>query len=113
MSAIEAADEYPYQVLFIRVSSRHLSLASPVFKRILQTKFVEGQRLSSQGHTELSLLEENPPILLVLLNLIHGHTREVPRKVELWILTKLAILVDKYELLEATRIVVDYWFQSL
>lgn len=52
-------------------------------------------------------------MLLVLLNLIHGHRREVPRKVELWMFTELAILVDKYELFGTTGMAVDYWSQSL
>ena len=52
-------------------------------------------------------------MILVLLNLIYGHTREVPRKVELWMFAELTILVDKYKLLETTGMVADYWFRSL
>lgn len=80
---------------------------------MLQGSFKEGQQLSSQGHTELPLPDDNPAALLILMNLIHGHTRKVPRTVDLGMLTELAVLVDKYELLEATEMVVDHWFQGL
>ncbi len=113
MLAVEADEEDPAQVFHVRVSSKHLILASSVFKRILQVGFKEGQQLSSQGHTELPLPDDNPAALLVLLNLIHGQTRKVPRTVDLGMLTELAILVDKYELLETTEMVMDHWFHGL
>lgn len=113
MLAVKADEEDPYQGFHVRVSSKHLILASPVFKRMLQVSFKEGQQLSSQGHTELPLPDDNPAALLVLLNLIHGQTRKVPRAVDLWMLTELAILVDKYELLETTEIVMEHWFQGV
>ncbi|KAL8907443.1 MAG: hypothetical protein Q9207_001413 [Kuettlingeria erythrocarpa] len=77
MSAVEADEEQdPSQIFHVRVSPKHLILASPVFKRMLQISFKEGQQLSSQGHTELPLPDDNPAALLVLLNLIHGNTRK-------------------------------------
>lgn len=108
-----ADEEDAYQMFHIRVSSKHLILASRVFKRLLQGSFKEGQQLSSQDHIVLPLPEDNPAALLVLLNLIHGQTRKVPRTVDLWMLTELAILVDKYELLEATEMTMEHWFRGL
>ena len=43
-------------------------------------------------------LNDDPDVLTVLLYLVHGQFRKVPREVDLGTLTNLAILVDKYEL---------------
>ena len=112
-SAATADEETLCQEVRIRVSSKHLTLASPIFKTMLQPKFKEGLQLHSHGHAELPLPDDNPAALLILLNLIHSQLRKVPRKIDLWMLTELAVLVDKYELLETTEMVLDYWLQHL
>ncbi len=106
--AVKPDEEYPCEMFHVRVSSKHLILASPVFKRILQPSFKEGQEVSSQGYIELPLPDDDPAPLLILLHLIHGRIRKVPRTVDLGMLTNLAILVDKYELLETTEMIKDY-----
>ena len=97
----------------MRVSSKHLTLASPIFKAMLQPKFKEGLQLHSHGYAELPLPDDNSAALLILLNLIHGQFRKVPRKIDLWMLAELAVLVDKYELLETTEMLLDYWLPHL
>ena len=67
----------------------------------------------SKGHAEQSLPGDNPAALLIILHLIHGQIRKVPRRVDLWMLTELAILVDKYELLESVEMALDHWLQNL
>ena len=111
--AVTSDEEDLYQAVRIRVSSKHLTLASPVFRTMFKAKHKEGLNLYSQGHAELRLPDDNPAALLVILHLIHGQTRKVPRKVDLWMLTELAILVDKYELLESVEMVLDHWLQNL
>lgn len=110
---IEADNTTSDPVLHIRVSSRHLTLASRVFKALLQTRFKEGKQLSSDGRTELLFPDDNGPAFLVLLNIMHGKFRSVPRKVTISMLTELAILVDKYELLETTDMLMKDWFRGL
>lgn len=97
----------------IRVSSKHLTLASPVFRTMFKVIYKEGLNLHSQGHAELPLPDDNPAAFLIILHLIHGQIRKVPRKIDLWMLTELAILVDKYELLETVEMWLDYWLQDL
>ena len=97
----------------IRVSSKHLTLASPVFRAMLKVKYKEGLDLCSQGHVELPLPDDNPAAFLIILRLIHGQIRKVPRKIDFWMLTELAILVDKYELSETVEMLLDFWLQDL
>ena len=59
------------------------------------------------------LPEDNPAAFLIILYLIHGQLRQVPRKINLRMLTELAILVDKYEFSETVEMLLDYWLQDL
>ena len=47
------------------------------------------------------------------MNIIHGHTRKVPRSVSLEILAKFAVLVDYYECFEAVEVFTDMWINEL
>jgi hypothetical protein len=61
----------------IKVSSKHLILASPYFRSMLQSNFKEGMNLRTTRATEIWLISGHPVALLILLNIIHGHTRRV------------------------------------
>ena len=97
----------------MRVSSKHLSLASPVFKAMFSTSFREGASLKSAGSVEISLPEDDVLALSILLRLIHGQATDVPRQVDLILLTKIAVLVDKYQLHKVTVIASDIWITNL
>lgn len=113
MSRVSVGSDDGDQEVRIRVSSKHLTLASRVFKSMLQPGFLEGDQLRSQNLAKLLLPGDNPAAMLVLSNLIHGKNRQVPLKVKFSMMTELAILVDKYELLEITEIFLDSWFRNL
>ena len=98
----------------MRVSSSHLRLASPYFKRMFRSGWPEGDALRVEGRVEIRLRNgEDPDALLIILNIIHGHTRKVPRVVDLTMLTKIAVLVDFYECYEAVEIFSNMWIDSL
>ncbi|KAI9768640.1 MAG: hypothetical protein M1839_004000 [Geoglossum umbratile] len=96
-----------------RVSSRHMILASPVFKVMLRQEFKEAIVLRSTGKLEVTLEDDCPAAFLILLNIIHGHVRLVPREIDLDMLTRVAIIVDKYDCLEVVEIFSDMWFSKL
>ncbi|KAF7507992.1 hypothetical protein GJ744_009889 [Endocarpon pusillum] len=97
----------------MRVSSSHLALASSIFKRLLKGGFAESLSLNSTGTAEVRLPEDNPQALQILLNIIHGHVKKVPRAMGIGMLTHIAILIDKYCLHEVTEIFTDMWFKKL
>ncbi|KUJ15798.1 uncharacterized protein LY89DRAFT_670340 [Mollisia scopiformis] len=100
------------QPVHMRVSSRHLMLASPVFAVMLDRyKFKEGTTLHAEGSVDIELPDDDPDAWEVLLNVIHGRTRKVPRKVGLLLLTQIAILVNKYEMLDVVEIFSDTWIR--
>ncbi|EEP76428.1 predicted protein [Uncinocarpus reesii 1704] len=99
--------------VIIHASSRHMILASPVFRAMLQRKFSESNTLQLTGRVEIRLPDDDPDALLILLNIIHGHVRKVPLSVDLITLIQLAILVDKYDIHEAVELFSNFWFDNL
>lgn len=97
----------------MRVSSSHLSLASPHFKRQLRGDWRESHILRSDGCVSLSLEDWDPDALLILMNVIHSQTRRIPRSISLEMLTKLAILLDYYEYIEVTELISEVWLNNL
>ena len=95
------------------VSSKHLILASSVFGAMLQDRFNEGQTLRSAGYLELPLPDDDPVAFTILLDVIHGHTRKVPRKINFELLIQISILVDKYQLQEVVEVFSDGWVEDL
>ncbi|KAI9641996.1 hypothetical protein NHQ30_009866 [Ciborinia camelliae] len=96
------------------VSSKHMSLASPVFKAMLQrSNFKEGRELASVGKVKISLPDDDPDAFAILMCVIHGRTRSVPREVDLDMLSRICTLVDKYQLHEVVEIMSDRWISLL
>ncbi|KUJ15817.1 uncharacterized protein LY89DRAFT_96981 [Mollisia scopiformis] len=99
----------------MRVNHKMVMQASPVFKTMLKHTFLEGNTLYNTGRVEVPLPEDDPIPFGVLMDIIHGRDRwsRVPRQVDLAFLTRLSILVDKYELLQAVSPFVREWFENL
>jgi hypothetical protein len=61
----------PEKEIRMLVSSRHLMLASPVFKAMLQhSNFKEGQELHVNGKVEIPLPDDDPEAFKILLDII-------------------------------------------
>lgn len=81
------------------VSPRHLTLASPWFRRMLTREgFTESLKDPSNGRYHIQADDWDEEALLILLNIFHVRTRRVPATVSLEMLAKIAVLVDSYEL---------------
>ncbi|KFY53145.1 hypothetical protein V496_07855 [Pseudogymnoascus sp. VKM F-4515 (FW-2607)] len=99
--------------VYLRVSSKHLILASAMFRNMLSSdKFSEGQDLRSKGNLIIRL-PDDAEVLITLMYIVHGITRRVPRKITLDTLTKLATLINYYQLHEAVEIFSDMWLADL
>jgi hypothetical protein len=106
--------EEPDVDVHIRVSSNHMMLASPVFKAMLQHgNFKEGRELGTNGSVNVPLPDDNPEAFLVLLHVIHGRNRLVPRQVSMELMTRISNLVDKYQMVEAVEAFSCSWIEDL
>ncbi|KAF4437208.1 hypothetical protein FACUT_5862 [Fusarium acutatum] len=94
------------------VSAKHLCLASPVFRKIIQGKFKESEP-NDQGLLEIRTSEWNAEALLIILDIIHGHNTSVPQRPSLEVIKQIGLIIDYYDCLEAVRIVFVYWHASI
>ena len=97
----------------VQCSSAHLILASSVFEAMLSQSFKENLVLRSVGTVDLPLPDDDPIALLMLLKIIHGQTKDVPLEVDMCMLTRLAIVVDKYQLHVVVGILSRIWIDRL
>ncbi|CAN9267634.1 unnamed protein product [Alternaria alternata] len=96
------------------VSSRHLMLASPVFKRALNRDgFTESVRNEIDGFFHVQASDWDPEAFLIVLQILHGRNKQVPRKVSLDMLAKIAILEDYYTFGESLDVFTEMWVQEL
>ncbi|KAI1015507.1 hypothetical protein LB504_011061 [Fusarium proliferatum] len=98
--------------LCYRVSSAHLMLASPVFRAMLDGPFKESSH-NKDGRFEVKTSECSAEALLILLDIMHGHHRDVPKTIEFSLLTEMAILVDYYECHEIVEMFAENWMASV
>lgn len=97
----------------LRVSSRHLILASPYFKAALNGPWKEAASISANCPHSIHADDWDPEAFLILMHIIHGRNRQVPRRVSLELLAKIAVLVDYYECHETVELFTELWLQEL
>lgn len=99
--------------LRIKVSSRHLALASRVFQNKLQFGAGKGVR-QSDGRVHLKLAEEfDPKAVSIVMNIIHSRGSKVPKTVDLETLAQTALVVDRFQLYDAVEVYAERWISNL
>lgn len=96
------------------VSSRHLVLASPMFEKALNSGgFKESIRNKSDGLYHISTQDWDAEAFLIVMQIVHGRNKQVPRKITLELLAKIAVIEDYYVFGEALEMFKDLWFQNI
>ncbi|WQF77009.1 Putative SKP1/BTB/POZ domain superfamily protein [Colletotrichum destructivum] len=95
------------------VSSRHLSLASDYFKTQLSSRWRKATTIRLDGRCQFDASDWDVDALLLLLRIIHGRTKEIPRRVDLETLAKVAVLIDYYKCHDAIAFFSDMWVEAL
>ncbi|KAF7169069.1 hypothetical protein CNMCM5623_001901 [Aspergillus felis] len=95
------------------VSSKHLKLACPVYRRMFSEPWREARILAAGKRFEIQSEFEDIEAMLILMNIIHGRGSKVPREVTLDKLVEIAVLVDYYECHEAVDVMAEIWMDKL
>jgi hypothetical protein len=82
------------------VSSKVLSVASPVFKKLFGPHFAEGCQVSSTSPGSISLFEDDAVAMLTLCHVLHHQAYKVTTKPSFTFLEKVAVAADKYDCLQ-------------
>ncbi|KAL2823280.1 hypothetical protein BDW59DRAFT_148926 [Aspergillus cavernicola] len=80
---------------------------------MLGGSFREASTLRSDGHLRLSEAKWEAIPFLLILRILHGQTRAIPRKISLKTLAQVAILLDYYECYEAVEVFTHMWIRAL
>jgi hypothetical protein len=72
------AESPPSEEIRVRVSSTHLSSVSAYFKAMFNSHFVEGNSLHQDGFVEVTLLDDYPPDVLLLLKIAYSVAGDTP-----------------------------------
>ncbi|EGR45491.1 uncharacterized protein TRIREDRAFT_111124 [Trichoderma reesei QM6a] len=95
------------------VSSRVLSLASPVFSKMFGPNFKEGQEIRRGDCPRISLEEDDPEAMGLILSILHYKCAQVPLAMEPKELATLAMHADKYYCNEALRPWASQWCSNM
>lgn len=110
-STSDPAAQSTLEVL-MQVSSKHLMLASPVFRAMFGPHLLEGQQLKD-GQAIFDLPDDNPKASAIVMVAIHQFSYKVPDRLYLRSLTELSILVDKYQVPAAIKRYGQPWLEEL
>lgn len=102
--------------LELRVSSRVMSLTSPVFKAMLGPHFAEGHALreATPGTPKIiSLPDDNAADMKLLCFVLHPTNSNIPDGIKADPLCSFARLVDKYGCAEAVKFTASVWCSRL
>ncbi|KAB5518129.1 hypothetical protein GE09DRAFT_1230544 [Coniochaeta sp. 2T2.1] len=94
------------------VSSKILSLASPVFTKMFSQKFSEGAKVRNGEVPSIDLEEDDAEMMGIILNILHYRLEDIPRDIETLPLAILAMLSDKYDCKRALGGWIETWFTS-
>ncbi|KAJ8127829.1 hypothetical protein O1611_g5807 [Lasiodiplodia mahajangana] len=98
--------------IYFQVSSAHLTFASPYFEKALGGPFKESQP-GSDGLRHVDASDWDVEALLIVLRIIHGRNRQVPKSLSLEMLAKVAVIVDYYKCYEIADAFAEIWFQRI
>ncbi|KAJ9149236.1 hypothetical protein NKR23_g4332 [Pleurostoma richardsiae] len=108
----QAATATPLE-LRIKVSSKHLSLASKDFKNQLKWKWEASDAPQPDGRIHVVLEGFDPAAVTIVMNIIHGRGSKVPKSVDAETLANIAVFVDEYKLFDPVEIYADRWARQL
>jgi hypothetical protein len=99
--------------LRLKVSSKHLSLASKHFAD--KFKWLEGDAniVQSDGRVHVKLDGFDPNAITIVMNIIHGRGPRIPKTLDLETLAKVAVFVDSFKCYDAVEAYADRWLGQL
>ena len=100
-------------VVRMRVSSKHLTLASGYFKAALEGGWKESTATCPHSHRVLDAEDWDVCAMEIFLNIIHGRTNCVPKTVSLEMLAKIGVLVDYYRSLNVVQFFAQVWIENM
>ncbi|KAK2136248.1 hypothetical protein NOF04DRAFT_1363739 [Fusarium oxysporum II5] len=96
----------------MRVSSYHLSLASPVLSTQLEVSRLQPTTRAARPANAIHLTGWDVKALATVLNIIHGQNSQVPRNVDFGFITHIAVVAHHLQCVEAVQLYSEMWLSS-
>ena len=112
-SQSETEGEAEEKCFRIRISAKHLTLVSPVFKSFLLGGWKESSTFLETGSAELTVSGWDLEAFLVVMQMIHSQHKKIPRKVSLELFAKITVIADYYKCKDAIGFFSDVWLDDL
>ncbi|KAL7922255.1 hypothetical protein ACQKWADRAFT_83658 [Trichoderma austrokoningii] len=96
----------------MRLSSKHLTLNSTYFQKLADNDWADTNKDNGYSYT-VTAEEWDQKALIILMNVLHGKTHKVPRRIYLEKLAKIAVLVDYYGCHKAVDFFAKAWIGRL
>lgn len=96
----------------LNVSSHALILSSDYFRKELRSPWKEGEELAANGTVTINLPEDDTEAMEIICHAVHHRTDSVPGTVSLRLLSKMAVLSDKYFFDAALKTTVTTWIRD-
>lgn len=103
---------FKMQITFL-VSSKVMSLASPVLRKMFNGPWKEAVTVYPDGVRHLKLAEFDKSALRIVLNVLHFRNTDIPEVVPPETLAKIAVIGDYWECEPALAVVGNKWFQIM
>jgi hypothetical protein len=95
------------------VCSKTMERTSTVWKGMLSGGFTESKPLNTDTEWVVTLPEDKPEPMLVILNIIHSRFSLVPEKLTVMDLYNILVLAEKYDVTEITRPWARQWMNCV
>jgi len=105
--------EASHELLRLKVSSKHLILASQRFKNKFDRNGDSFSPVQTDGRLHFEIHNFDPAAVTTVMNIIHSRGRRVPKSLDLDALTKVAQFVDEFKFDEAVEAYADRWITAL
>ena len=99
--------------LRIKVSSKHLSLASRPLRNKLSTANGNSPTVQYDGRVHLSIEGYDPTAVTIVLNAIHGKSSRIPKSLYLESVAKVASFVQAFQCHDAVEAYAERWISRL
>ncbi|PYI35952.1 hypothetical protein BP00DRAFT_492177 [Aspergillus indologenus CBS 114.80] len=112
-SSGDCNQEATREVHRVLVSGKHLALASSYFKNMLRGTWKETTSHLATGPMEIAAEGWDLEALLIVLQVLHCQNSQIPRKLSLEMIAKIAVVADYYQCKEALGFFSQTWLDSL
>lgn len=96
----------------MRLSSRHLTLASAYFEKLMANDWKEATPEGDYSYV-INAEDWDEEALCFLMKIIHGRTAQLPREMKLETLAKMTVLADYYQCQEVVEFFMRTWLQPI